>query len=122
METFRKDAHLFIVKNWDYYRPFITLPFKETVGVGKDATTVDIKTYDEMKKFLLSNKSLYCFSNSSLDLSNLANMYDMKIAIFTYSSAGSVTPHWTWVHPDPAISAKSPYKNKLCVQRNVVVQ
>ena len=104
METFRKQAHLFIVQNWDYYRPFITLPFKETVGVG------DIKTYDEMKKFLLSNKSLY----SSLDLSNLANMYDMKIAIFTYSNAGSVTPHWTWVHPDPAISAKSPYKNKLC--------
>ena len=114
METLRKQAHLFIVKNWDYYLPFITLPFKETVGVGKNATQVDIKTYDEMKKFLLSNESLYCYSNSSLDLSNLANMYDMKIAIFTYSSAGSVTPHWTWVHPDPAISSKSPYKNKLC--------
>ena len=108
METLRKLAHLFIVKNWDYYMPFITLPFKETVGVGQNATKVDIETYDEMKNFLLSKKSLYCYSNSSLDLSN---MYDMKIAIFTYSSAGSVVPHWTWVHPDPAISAKSPYKN-----------
>ena len=37
METFRKQAHMFIVQNWDYYRPFITLPFIETVGVGTNA-------------------------------------------------------------------------------------
>ena len=113
METLRKQGHRFIVENWDYYRPFISLPFVETIGVGAAKRTVTKKTYGDMKKFLLSNESIYCYSNSSLDLTNLANMYDMKIAIFTYSSGGSVVPHWTWVHPDPAISAKSPYKNKL---------
>ena len=114
METFRKECHRFIVKHWDYYEPFIHLPFTETVGVGVNAKTVQINTYSDMKRFLLSDDSLYCFSNSSLDLSNVANMYDMKIAVFTYSSGGSVVPHWTWVHPDPAISSKSPYRNKLC--------
>jgi hypothetical protein len=98
METFRKQAHLFIVENWDYYRPFVTLSFNETIGVGTMARKANIKTYDEMTKFLLSKDSLYCYSNSLLDLSNLANMYDMRIAIFTYSSAGSVVPHWTWVN------------------------
>ena len=40
-------------------------------------------------------------------------MYDIRIAIFTYSSRGTVTPHWTWVDPDPNVSSKSPYRNKL---------
>ena len=83
------------------------------MGVGSSSFKVEINTYDEMKKFLLSDRSLYCFSNSSLDLSNLANMYDMRIAIFTYSSGGSVVPHWTWIQPDPAISQRSPYRNQL---------
>lgn len=37
----------------------------------------------------------------------------MLIAIFTYSSRGTIAPHWTWVDPDPSLSSKSPYKNKL---------
>ena len=113
MKEFRKQAHRFIVENWDYYYNFICLPFNETIGVGSSARPVEIKTYEGMKKFLLSDDSLYCFSNSSLDLSNMANMYDMRIAIFTYSSRGTVAPHWTWVDPDPNVSSKSPYRNKL---------
>ena len=81
------------VKHWEYYEPFITIPFTETVGVGAKSKTVQINTYSEMKRFLLSDDSLYCFSNSSLDLSNVTNMYDMKIAVFTYSSGGSLVPH-----------------------------
>ena len=40
-------------------------------------------------------------------------MYDMRIAIFTYSVNGTVTPHWTWIQPDPAISMKSSLKDRL---------
>ena len=90
VEQFRKQSHRFIVENYEYYQPFICLPFIEQVGVGSSSFKVEIKTYDEMKKFLLSDRSLYCFSNSSLDLSNLANMYDLRIAIFTYSSGGQL--------------------------------
>ena len=113
MKRLRKESHRFIVKNWNHYESFFILPFKEQVGVGRSAWRTDIKTYEDLKKFLLSDSSLYCFSNSSLDLTNLANMFDMRIAIFTYSSGGSVVPHWTWVHPDPAISSKSENRNKL---------
>jgi hypothetical protein len=73
---------------------------------------VKIESYDQMKFFLLNKDCLFCYSNSSLDLSNLANMYDMKIAIFTDSSGGSLVPHWTWVYPDPYINTRSQYKNK----------
>jgi hypothetical protein len=83
---FIKESHRFIVKNWNHYE----------VAVERSAWRTDIKTYKDLKKFLLSDSSLYCFSNSSLDLRNLANMFDMRIAIFTYSSGGSVVPHWTW--------------------------
>ena len=68
METLRKQGHRFIVENWDYYRRFISLPFVETIGVGAAKRTVTKKTYDDMKKCLLSNESIYCYSNSYLYL------------------------------------------------------
>ena len=101
VENFRKESHRFIVKHLDYYRGFFKMPFIEQVGVGRSSFEKTINTYEEMKTFLLSDSSLYLFSNSSLDLTNLANMYDMKIAIFTYSSGGSVVLYWTWICPDP---------------------
>ena len=101
METLRKQTHRFIIQNWEYYHKFIPMPFKETIGVGGKSYEIEKDSYQKMKDFLLSDESLYCYSNSSLDLSNLANMYNMNIATFTYSSSGSVVPHWTWIYPDP---------------------
>ena len=34
-----------MVENWDYYRPFIGLPFVETIGVGAAKRTVTKKTW-----------------------------------------------------------------------------
>ena len=113
MKKLRKQSHLFLVQNWQYYHKFISLPFIETVVVGKSAYEVRKETYEEMKSFLLSDDSILCYINSSLDLSNLANMFNINIAIFTYSSGGSVVPHWTWIHPDPEWSQKSEYRNLM---------
>ena len=113
MESLRKEAHLFMIQNWDYYKELIPVPFRELVGTGENARLVVLDSYDLVKRFLLSDDSLYCYSNSSVDLQNLANMFDMRIAIFTYSINGTVTPHWTWIDPNPAISMKNSFKDRL---------
>ena len=105
-------AHQFIIQNWDYYRGFINLPFVEFNGITRQEVT--ITTYPEVRRFFMSRDSLYCYSGSELDLANVANMYDAKIAVFKYSSGGSITPHWTWIHPDPVMVSKSAHRHRLC--------
>ena len=63
MSELRKSAHLFMVNNFEFYKPFISLPFNETVGTGNHSKRVHFSTYEDLKEFLLGDESMYCFSN-----------------------------------------------------------
>ena len=108
MKPLRREAHQFILTHFDFYRQFISLPFKETVGVGEYARTINIHTYEEMMTFLNSEDSMYCYSNSSLDLNNIATLFNIKIAVFVYSSDGSIVPRWDWILPNQDLLYFSP--------------
>ena len=111
MTDLRREAHSFIVQNFDFYKQFICLPYCETVGVGTNRKQIYIQTYDEMIKFLQSEDSMFCFSSSSLDLANIATMFNIRIIVFVFSSNGSVVPRWDWIHPNPELVMKSPRYN-----------
>ena len=66
------EAHLFMIQNWDYYSSFIRMPFTERIRVWPKSYDKTIETYPDMRRFLLSDESLLCYSNRSLDLSNIA--------------------------------------------------
>ena len=96
----RRLCHYYMVENWWYYAQFFALPFIETVGVGAESYSVHINNYDDLKSFFLSNNSLKCFNNSSIDFAVVANMFNMNIGVFTYG-LGNLPPRWSWVYPDP---------------------
>merc|ERR1711954_465992 len=85
MAQLRREAHNFMVENFNFYKQFITLPYSETVEVGPRRTQITIYTYDKMIRFLQSDQSLYCFSSSSLDLANIASMFNIRVVVFVYS-------------------------------------
>ena len=61
-----------------------------------------------MKRFLQSDQSLYCFSSSSLDLANIASMFNIRVVVFVFSSSGSIAPRWDWIHPNPELVMRIP--------------
>ena len=48
---------------------------------------------------------------SSINIQNLANMFNLVKGVFELSSSGSTAPGWLWFHPDPNISLQSPHRN-----------
>ena len=101
-----------MAENWDgYYDEKITLPFIETVGVGKDSKTVIKNTKKEMIDFLKSDDSLFVFSNTQ-ELLAIANLFNINIHIFSYS--GEKT-WWSKVQPDPEMAATAELKYGKCV-------
>ena len=99
----KKRVNNHIADNWDnYYQHKILLPYKETVGVGKDAKQIEKKTKEEMLAFLRSDESLTVYSNTQ-ELLAIANLYNVNIDIFTYG--GSVEESWTQICPDPEMVA-----------------
>ena len=92
---------------------FISLPFTEWVGVGSSARYVVIENYEDLRTFLRSDDFLYCFSNTSMDLSNLATMFNIYIGVYTFSSSGTMNPVWHWIHPNPDLVWKSPFKTDI---------
>jgi hypothetical protein len=59
------------------------------------------ETREDMIEFLLSDESLNVFSNSQ-ELLAIANLYNIKINIFTY---GQGIPRWTEVGPDASMQS-----------------
>ena len=85
------------------YQEFFTLPFQETVGVGASSYRVCLDNFEDMKNFFLSDESLKCYSNSQIDLANIANVFRINIAVFTYGLPDT-EPRWTWTTPDMLVS------------------
>ena len=59
-------GHNFIVNNWWYFRDYFPLPFIATIGVGGEYQTMYIEDENELHSFLLSEKSLKCWSDSQV--------------------------------------------------------
>ena len=85
---------------WSYYRHFVSWPFEETVSVGDGSYQVHFSREEELLQFLQSDASLYMYVISQLDLANIANMFGMNIAVFTYHCRNGDNPRWTWTYPD----------------------
>ena len=88
-----------IADNWDIYSDYIPLPFKETVGVGKNATQTNITTKEEMLSFLRSDKSLKLFADNQ-QIQALANLFNINIQIFSYDSK---SVNWSEIVPNPSL-------------------
>ena len=96
-----------IADNFDsHYKNFIALPYVEVVGVGKNARIVTKNTREELLEFLRSEESLYVYSNYH-ELCATANLYNIKISIFTY---GGSEDHWKYITPDPNMVSKDDEK------------
>ena len=90
--------------NYDsYYKDFITLPYVEVVGVGKNAKIVTKNTREELLEFLRSEDSLLVYSNFQ-ELYATANLYNINISVFTY---GGSEDHWKFITPDPRMVTDS---------------
>ena len=37
-------------------------------------------------------------------------MFNLRIAIFEFSSSGTFSPRWTWIYPDQTLSIHSPHR------------
>ena len=88
-----------IADNWDYYGNKVSLPYKETVGVGEHAKPVEKKTGAEMIDFLRSEDALMVFSNYQ-ELLAIANVFNISISVFSY---GNCEPKWSEIYPDPSM-------------------
>ena len=106
VSNLRRIVHSHIFENWWYYAPFIAFPFKEIVG--DSSSHVHLKTEAEFLEFLLSERSMKCFSNGA-DLAAISNLFNINIGIFTHGLGGNLQPRWTWQTPDPVIAAFSEY-------------
>ena len=103
----KKRVNYHVADNWDnYYRHKIPLPYTQTVGVGKHAKNVTIKTREEMIHFLKSDDALMVYSDSQQILA-MANLFNIKIHTFTY---GGVTEGWNLVTPDPEMAKHAEIK------------
>ena len=93
-----------IASNWDnYYQYKISLPYVETVGVGKHAKVVTKSTKEEIIEFLRSDESLTVYSNHH-ELQAVANLYNINIDIFTYG--GGKDEYWSRIYPDSDMVAE----------------
>jgi hypothetical protein len=106
-EKVKRRINHHVADNWDnYYQNKITLPYKETVGVGVDAHEVEKKTKEEMLDFLRSEEALMVYSNGQ-ELMAMANLFNINIYIFTYKGDDG---SWSEVGPDPDMAAQAEIK------------
>lgn len=90
----RLDHH--IADNWDYYKDYIPLPYKETIGVGKAAREIEIHEEEEYLSFLRNDESLKVYTDSH-EILALANLFKISIHIFSF---GGKSVNWNHVSPD----------------------
>ena len=99
-----------IADNYDnFYVNKISLPYRETVGVGSKAREVCCNTREELLQFLRSEDSLCTYSNYQ-ELLAICNLLNIKIHVFSYGIGGDNT-RWSWstVFPDPEMSKSSEF-------------
>ena len=100
----KKRMNHLIADNWDnFFHNKIPLPFKETVGVGKNRWDFEAKTKEEMVAFLKSNRSLGVFTDTPHILA-LACHLNTNVEIFSYGIHNDKNRcEWNLVQPDPAM-------------------
>ena len=108
MHDIRTASHSFIVENFQLYQNLIILPLVDTVGTGPSASKVVLTTYEEVKEFLLSQRSYYTFSNY-LDLYTLATLFNVTVSVSEFSSDGSMIPRWQHIIPNQTLAPVSPF-------------
>ena len=93
-----------IADNFDnYYINKMALPYVETVGVGNASYRKTLETPEELKTFFRSDEALKIYSNCH-ELLGLANLYNVKIKVFTYG--GPFEDRWSIIHPDADLVSK----------------
>ena len=85
------------------YADRIPLPYRETIGVGKNSKVIVNNTKEEMISFLRSSESLLAYSNSQ-ELVAASNLFNMNIHVFTYSGKEG---YWSEISPDPEMSSSA---------------
>ena len=91
----------YICTHWWYWKKYITLPFKEVVGVGKAREDVSFEKEDQLLDFLQTDRSLLMWSGHT-DIAVLANMCNLNIYTFTYYN--NKPPMWSNTAPDPHLT------------------
>ena len=112
-KNLRRTINTHLVANLDYYSDKIGLPFKETVGVGKEAKTVSCTTRNEMIAFLLSDDALYVYRRYH-DLLALANIFNINISVFTYKNTSE--GNWNFIEPDRVMVSKDVKNMGKCIE------
>ena len=101
----------------DYFEPYysskISLPYTETVGVGRKCKKVVCNTNEEFLNFLRSEDAIFAFSNCQ-ELIAIANMLNINIKVFSYGVSGDADRcEWTEINPDPEMSSAALFPKGL---------
>ena len=87
-----------VARNFEYWREKIPLPYKETIFIGGKERKIEKKTEEEMIDFLQNDKDALKVYSTGYGLNAIANLFNIKIHIFTYGEGGG---NWNLVCPDP---------------------
>lgn len=103
-----------IADNFDnYYINKISLPYIETIGVGKSKKMVKCDTKDEFLSFLRSEDSLCVYSNHQ-EIQAIANMLNITVKIYTYGIGGDEKRcEWREVGPDSELANNAHFPKGL---------
>ena len=99
MEVLRMICHDFIIEHWWYFSNFIPFPYITTVGTGPQSYNVYIEDVSEFHSFLRSRDSLVSWSDSQVDHTVIACMFNINVDVLIYG-APDKDPHWQRTSPD----------------------
>ena len=117
----RDPAQQFLIRVWHLMdvESFMTFPIFVTV-VHKQGETSrkELETAEEYKQFLMRKESLTSYSESNIELQNIANLLNITIHCFTYTKTSS-----TWYHfyPMDNIVGFSEWAYAVHDEKNTVV-
>ena len=76
---------------------------------------VNIETYEGLREFLISEKSLYLFASSEIDTAVYANMLNLNIWTFTYNRPEGQEPVWNVTSPNQDLLLYSNYNHRSAI-------
>ena len=86
-DVFRQSCHEFLVRVWRLmvWSIFVVYPFPVTVMTEFGSKTIPMNSEQEYLKFFSTRESLNSFSESNVEIQNMANMLNIDIHVFSYS-------------------------------------
>lgn len=103
-DVFRQSCHEFLVRVWRLmvWSIFVVYPFPVTVMTEFGSKTIPMNSEQEYLKFFSTRESLNSFSESNVEIQNMANMLNIDIHVFSYSDTDFF---WSQVYtPMPEIT------------------